>query len=71
MGTKKLKKIILESGLRDINALSNRYKKAKIYFHQDLDGVLHVGGTTLSRQEVPIENIKRLSPSRVIHKGSA
>ena len=33
------KNIILESGLRDINDLSNRYKKAKIYFHQDLDGV--------------------------------
>lgn len=34
-----MKKIITESGLRDINNLSKRYKKAKIYFHQDLDGV--------------------------------
>jgi len=33
------KKILVESGLRDINQLSKRYKKAKIYFHQDLDGV--------------------------------
>jgi hypothetical protein len=33
------KRILLESGLRDINELSKRYKKAKIYFHQDLDGV--------------------------------
>ena len=31
--------MILESGLRDINALADRYQKAKIYFHQDLDGV--------------------------------
>lgn len=32
-------KIIVESGLRDINKLSKRYPKAEIYFHQDLDGV--------------------------------
>ena len=31
--------ILLESGIRDINELSRRYKKSKIYFHQDLDGV--------------------------------
>ena len=34
-----MKKIITESGLRDIKALAKRYPKAKIYFHQDLDGV--------------------------------
>jgi len=34
-----MKKIIKESGLRDIKALAERYPKAKIYFHQDLDGV--------------------------------
>ena len=34
-----MKKIILESGIRDINKLSQRYPKAEIYFHQDLDGV--------------------------------
>jgi len=33
------RRVIKESGLRDINALSDRYQKAKIYFHQDLDGV--------------------------------
>jgi len=33
------KRLIKESGIRDINKLSQRYKKAKIYFHQDLDGV--------------------------------
>ena len=34
-----LKSLISESGIRDINDLLKRYKKAKIYFHQDLDGV--------------------------------
>ena len=34
-----MKKVINEGGIRDINALSKRYPKAKIYFHQDLDGV--------------------------------
>jgi hypothetical protein len=33
------KKILLETGLRNIRELSKRYDKAKIYFHQDLDGV--------------------------------
>lgn len=34
-----MKKLIKESGIRNINALAKRYKKAKIYFHQDLDGI--------------------------------
>ena len=34
-----MKKIIKESGIRDISALRKRYPKAEIYFHQDLDGV--------------------------------
>jgi hypothetical protein len=33
------KTIIRESGIRDIKELTKRYPKAKIYFHQDLDGV--------------------------------
>lgn len=33
------KQLINESGIRNINELSKRYKRAKIYFHQDLDGV--------------------------------
>ena len=33
------RKLLTETGIRDINALSKRYSKAKIYFHQDLDGV--------------------------------
>ena len=35
----KKRQLLKESGLRNINALSKRYNKAKIYFHQDLDGV--------------------------------
>ena len=34
-----MKKLIKESGIRDINKLLERYKEAKVYFHQDLDGV--------------------------------
>jgi len=34
-----MKRLIKESGLRNIKALAKRYPKAKIYFHQDLDGV--------------------------------
>ncbi len=34
-----MKKLISETGLRNINALKDRYPKAEIYFHQDLDGV--------------------------------
>jgi hypothetical protein len=34
-----MRKIISEGGIRNIGELSDRYKKAKIYFHQDLDGV--------------------------------
>ena len=36
----KTKRILQESGIRDIRALANRYQKAEIYFHQDLDGVV-------------------------------
>jgi hypothetical protein len=35
-----MKKLIIESGLRDINDLAKRYQKAKIFYHQDLDGVV-------------------------------
>jgi hypothetical protein len=39
METNLMRKLIKESGLRDISALRKRYSKAEIYFHQDLDGV--------------------------------
>ena len=34
-----MKKLLKETGIRDISALRKRYSKAEIYFHQDLDGV--------------------------------
>ena len=34
-----MKKLIKETGIREISALRKRYPKAEIYFHQDLDGV--------------------------------
>lgn len=34
-----MKQLIKESGIRDINNIAKRYQKAKIYYHQDLDGV--------------------------------
>lgn len=33
------RRLLKESGIRDINKLAKRYQMAKIYFHQDLDGV--------------------------------
>jgi len=32
-------KLLIESGIRNIRQLAKRYQKAKIFFHQDLDGV--------------------------------
>lgn len=46
-----MKKLIKESGIRNIRELSKRYKKAKIYFHQDLDGV-----TTAIAMKAYLEN---------------
>ena len=34
-----MRRILSETGIRNINALKKRYQKAEIYFHQDLDGV--------------------------------
>ena len=36
MTTKKNIHVLVESGLRGIRSLAERYKKAEIYFHQDL-----------------------------------
>lgn len=33
------RRLLKEGGIRDIKAIAKRYPKAKIYFHQDLDGV--------------------------------
>ena len=45
------KQLINESGIRDISKLRARYKMAKIYFHQDLDGV-----TTAIAMKAYLEN---------------
>jgi len=45
------KQLINESGIRDISKLRDRYKMAKIYFHQDLDGV-----TTAIAMKAYLEN---------------
>jgi len=39
MSRRNTKRILVETGIRNIRELSKRYDKAKIYFHQDLDGV--------------------------------
>jgi hypothetical protein len=36
MTSSKNKYVLVESGLRNISSLAERYKKAAIYFHQDL-----------------------------------
>ena len=36
--------LLSEGGIRDINKLAQRYPKAEIYFHQDLDGVVSALG---------------------------
>lgn len=36
MNKKNTKNVLVESGLRNMRVLADRYPKAKIYFHQDL-----------------------------------
>ena len=36
MKIKNNKKVLIESGIRNIRSLADRYPKAEIYFHQDL-----------------------------------
>ena len=49
-----MKKLLKESGLRDIKKIAERYPKAEIYFHQDLDGV-----TTAIAMKKYLENMKK------------
>jgi hypothetical protein len=60
-----MKKIITESGLRDIKALSKRYPKAKIYFHQDLDGV----ATAVAMKKYLENNGIKVTDSEIIQYG--
>lgn len=60
-----MKKQINESGIRNINTLSQRYPKAKIYFHQDLDGVT----TALAMKHYLEDNGIKVIAAEVIQYG--
>jgi len=60
-----MKKILNETGLRNIKDLANRYKKAKIYFHQDLDGVT----TALAMKNYLENNGIKVVDSEIIQYG--
>ena len=49
--------LLNESGIRDINKLADRYSKAEIYFHQDLDGVVSALGMKSYLEQYGIEII--------------
>jgi hypothetical protein len=58
-------RLLKESGIRDINELSKRYSKAKIYFHQDLDGVT----TAIAMKEYLEDNGINVVDAEVIQYG--
>ena len=60
-----MKRVLKESGLRNIKALADRYKKAKIYFHQDLDGVT----TALAMKNYLEDNGIEVVDSEIIQYG--
>ena len=60
-----MKKLINESGLRNIKSLAERYPKAKIYFHQDLDGVT----TALAMKNYLENNGIKVVDSEIIQYG--
>jgi len=60
-----MKRIIKESGLRNIKALAERYPKAKIYFHQDLDCVT----TALAMKNYLEDNGIKVVDSEIIQYG--
>ena len=60
-----MKKLIKESGLREIKALAKRYPKAKIYFHQDLDGV----ATAIAMKKYLEDNGIKVVDSEIIQYG--
>lgn len=59
------KKLITESGIRNIRELSRRYPEAKIYFHQDLDGVT----TALGMKNYLEENGIKVVDAEIIQYG--
>ena len=60
-----MKKVLNETGLRNIKDLADRYKKAKIYFHQDLDGVT----TALAMKNYLENNGIKVVDSEIIQYG--
>jgi len=60
-----MKKLLTEGGIRNINELSKRYKKAKIYFHMDLDGVT----TALAMKKYLEDNGIKVVDAEVIQYG--
>jgi len=60
-----MKKLISETGLRDISALRKRYPKAEIYFHQDLDGV----ATALGMKKYLEDNGIKVVDAHIIQYG--
>ena len=58
--------LINESGIRDIKNLAKRYDKAKIYFHQDLDGVT----TAIAMKEYLEQNGIKVVDCEVIQYGT-
>jgi len=60
-----MKKLIKESGIRDISALRKRYPKAEIYFHQDLDGVT----TAIAMKKYLEDNGIKVVGSHIIQYG--
>ncbi len=60
------KRILNESGIRDIRALAKRYPMAKIYFHQDLDGVT----TALAMKNYLEQNGIKVVDAEIIQYGS-
>ena len=60
------KTLINESGIRDIKNLAKRYDKAKIYFHQDLDGVT----TAIAMKEYLEQNGIKVVDCEVIQYGT-
>lgn len=64
--TEEAKKLLTESGIRDIRKLAKRYQMAKIYFHQDLDGVT----TALAMKNYLENNGIKVVDAEIIQYGS-
>ena len=60
------RRLLKESGIRDINKLAKRYPMAKIYFHQDLDGVT----TALAMKKYLEQNGIEVVDAEIIQYGS-